>query len=101
MPLLLKFKKSKKKKKEFTDYEKITNKVGIKHLTLLENISNCLFKRTRKKKENLIKDIKEKYTSEDLELLLQYVEKANEKMDKNTTIEEKYDKQISFIKGLI
>ena len=29
------------------------------------------------------------------------VEKANEKMDKNTPIEEKYDKQISFIKELI
>ena len=58
-------------------------------------------KEHEKKKENLIKDIKEKYTSEDLELLLQYVEKANEKMDKNTPIEEKYDKQISFIKELI
>lgn len=97
----VKIQEIKEEKKEFTDYEKITNKVGIKHLTLLDNISNCLFKRTRKKKENLIKDIKEKYTSEDLELLLQYVEKANEKMDKNTPIEEKYDKQISFIKGLI
>ena len=58
-------------------------------------------KEREKKKENLIKYIKEKYTSEDLELLLQYVEKANEKMDKNTPIEEKYDKQISFIKELI
>ena len=58
-------------------------------------------KEHEKKKENLIKDIKEKYTSEDLELLLQYVEKANERMDKNTPIEEKYDKQISFIKELI
>ena len=89
------------KKKKLTDYEKITNKVGIKHLALLDNISNCLFKKTRKKKENLIKDIKNKYTSEDLELLLQYIEKANKKMDKSTPIEEKYDKQISFIKELI
>jgi len=97
----VKIQEIKKEKKELTDYEKITNKVGIKHLTLLDNISNCLFKRTRKKKENLIKDIKNKYTSEDLELLLRYIEKANEKMDKNTPIEEKYDKQISFIKELI
>ena len=62
-------------KKEFTDYEKITNKVGIKHYLSFQ----IVFLKEHEKKENLIKDIKEKYTSEDLELLLQMLRKLMRK----------------------